>query len=92
MAYDPQRDQRRQRPSEDESPIVDALLDGEVDEPEPDRHEPEAAASSGLAAPASDAWSERVLYSLGISTVLGAAAGLAALLLLWRICRRRKRR
>jgi len=38
-----------------------------------------------------NAWSERLLYSVGISTVLGAAVGLVILRLLWKIWKRRSR-
>ena len=93
MVYDPQRGQRRHRPNGRGSSIVDSLLDPVDDRPQPRDDEPPPAADSdgGTVPEPPNAWSERLLYSVGISTVLGAAAGLAALWLLWRLWRRRSR-
>lgn len=92
MAYDPQRSRPRQRPSAGEASIVDTLLDGTPD-PTPDRvGGPEPAASPGTAAEPPSAWSERLLYSVGASTVLGALASLTALWGIWRAWRKLARR
>ena len=88
MVYDPQRDQPRYRPNGYGSSIVDSLLDP-VDKPlQPSDDEPPPAVSPGVAPEPPTAWSERLLYSVGISTVLGAAAGLVALRLLWKLWKR----
>lgn len=89
MAYDPQRDRPRHRSDRHESSIIDSLLDGTIDPPPQDMHEPAAAPDSGVTPEPADAWSDRLLYSAGISTVLGAVAGLTALWWLWRKLRRR---
>ena len=91
MAYDPQRDQPRHRPEAQAPSIVDTLLDPAKDPSTPRDEEPAAAAGPAAAPEPPNAWSERLLYSVGISTVLGAATGLAALAWLWRIWRRRTR-
>jgi hypothetical protein len=91
MVYDPQRDQPRYRPDGNGSSVVDALLDPVIDSPRPSHGDPPPAPGPGIAPTPPNAWSERLLYSVGISTVLGAAAGLAALGLLWRAWKRRSR-
>lgn len=91
MAYDPQRDQPRHRPDGQAPSIVDSLLDPAKDPPRPSDEEPTAAAGPGMAPDPPNAWSERLLYSVGVSTVLGAAVGLVALRWLWKIWRRRTR-
>ena len=92
MAYDPRRD-RPGRPSEvNGASAVDTLLDGGVAaQPQHSAGEPSPDSGNGQAPDPPEAWSERLLYSVGISTVLGAVAGLVALRLLWRIWRRRRR-
>ena len=92
MAYDPQRDRPRHRPDVHETSIVDALLDGATDPPRHNGHEPHGAPSYGSTPEPPNAWSERLLYSAGISSVLGTAAGLAAMWWLWKACKRRMRR
>ena len=91
MAYDPQRDQPRHRPNGQAPSIVDTLLDPANDTPRPADDEPAPPAGPGVAPEPPSAWSERLLYSVGISTVLGAAVGLVALRWLWKICKRRTR-
>ncbi|MCE2511276.1 MAG: hypothetical protein J4F50_01730 [Acidimicrobiia bacterium] len=91
MVYDPQRDQPRYRPNGHGTSIVDSLLDPVDDRPQPNADKPPPAASGGVAAEPPNAWSERLLYSVGISTVLGAAVGLVALRLLWKLWKRRAR-
>ena len=91
MVYDPQRDQPRHRPDGHGSSVVDSLLDPVDDQPRPDDREPPAAATAQAAPEPPNAWSERLLYSVGISTVMGAAMGLVALRLLWRLWKRRAR-
>ncbi|MXW96201.1 MAG: hypothetical protein F4110_10930 [Acidimicrobiaceae bacterium] len=91
MVYDPQRDQPRYRPSGNGSSVVDTLLDPVIDPPQSGQSEPPPAPGPGIAAEPPNAWSERLLYSVGISTVLGAAAGLLVLRLLWKAWRRRSR-
>lgn len=88
MAYDPRRD-RPVRPSDGNgASAVDTLLDGGVaDRP---RSAPISSPDSGngQAPDPPEAWSERLLYSVGISTVLGAVAALVALRLLWKLLKR----
>lgn len=91
MVYDPQRDQPRYRPNGHGSSIVDSLLDPVGDPPQPTDDKPPPSASPGVGPEPPNAWSERLLYSVGISTVLGAAVGLVALRLLWKLWRRRAR-
>ena len=91
MVYDPQRDQPRYRPNGRGSAIVDSLLDPVSDPPQPSDDEPHPAASAEAAPEPPNAWSERLLYSVGVSTVLGAAMGLVALRLLWKLWKRRAR-
>ena len=91
MVYDPQREQPRTRPNGQGSAIVDSLLDASIDPPPPNDHEPHSAPSSGVAPEPPNAWSERLLYSVGVSTVLSAAVGLVALRWLWKIWKRRTR-
>ncbi|MCY4665957.1 MAG: hypothetical protein OXC00_14975 [Acidimicrobiaceae bacterium] len=91
MVYDPQRDQPRYRPNGQASSVVDTLLDPAVDPPRPNDGEPHTAPDPGMAPDPPNAWSEKLLYSVGISTVLSAAVGLVALRWLWRIWKRRAR-
>ena len=91
MAYDPQRDQPRYRPSGNGSSVVDTLLDPVSDPPQTGQGEPPPAPGPGTAPEPPSAWSERLLYSVGISTVLGAAVGLVVLGLLWKAWKRRSR-
>lgn len=91
MVYDPQRDQPRYRPNGNGSSVVDTLLDPVIDSPRPGHGEPPPAPDPGMTPEPPNAWSERLLYSVGISTVLGAAVGLVVLGLLWRAWKRRSR-
>ena len=91
MAYDPQRDRPRRQSSVNGASAVDSLLDGRTEERQPSAQEPTPEPSSGVASGPPEAWSERLLYSVGISTVLGALVGLVVLRWLWRIWRRRTR-
>ena len=91
MVYDPQRSQPRHRPNGNGPSIVDGLLDAVVDQPRPNGDEPPPAPSSTATPEPPGAWSERLLYSVGISTVLGAAVGLLVLRWLWRNWKRRTR-
>lgn len=91
MAYDPQRDQPRYRPSGNGSSVVDTLLDPVTAPPQAGQGEPPPAPGPGMAPEPPNAWSERLLYSVGISTVLSAAVGLVVLGLLWRAWKRRSR-
>ena len=91
MVYDPQRDQPRHRPSGHGSAIVDSLLDPVDSPPQPHDPPPPPAASAGVVPESPNTWSERLLYSVGISTVLGTAVGLVALRLLWNLWKRRAR-
>ena len=88
MAYDPQRDRPRHRPDSRQASVVDSLLDGEIDPPPQPVQEPTAAPGPGATPEPASAWSDRLLYSGGISTLLGAAAALVALVWLWRHRRR----
>ena len=88
MTYDPQRDRPRHRPGPQEASAVDSILDaGGVQSPPP-TPEPDAVATSGPASVPAGSWSDRLLYSVGVSTLLGAATALAALWWLWRRLRR----
>ena len=91
MVYDPQRDQPRYRPSGNGSSVVDTLLDPVTAPPQTGQGEPPPATGPGTAPEPPNAWSERLLYSVGISTVLGAAVGLVVLRLLWKAWKRRSR-
>ncbi|MDE0163341.1 MAG: hypothetical protein OXL98_16580 [Acidimicrobiaceae bacterium] len=91
MAYDPQRDQPRYRPSGNGSSVVDSLLDPAPAPPRPSQGEPPPTPGPGIASETPDAWSERLLCSAGISAVLGTAVGLVVLGLLWKARRRRAR-
>ena len=91
MAYDPQRDRPRRQSDVNGASAVDTLLDDGVDARLRSPHEPSPEPSGGVAPGPPEAWSERLLYSVGISTVLGAVVGLVALRWLWRIWRRRTR-
>ncbi len=91
MVYDPQRDQPRYRPSGNGSSVVDTLLDPVTAPPQTGHGEPPPTPDPGMAPEPPNAWSERLLYSVGISTVLGAAVGLVVLGLLWRAWKRRSR-
>ena len=88
MAYDPQRDRPRHRPDPRQASVVDSLLDGEIDPPPQPIQEPTAAPGSGATPEPASGWSDRLLYSAGVSTLLGAAAALVALVWLWRHRRR----
>ena len=87
MAYDPQRDRPRHRPGSEQVAAVDSILDTEATPPSRPTAEP-AAAASGAASEPAGSWSDRLLYSAGISTLLGAGAALVALWWLWRRLRR----
>ncbi|MCY3619572.1 MAG: hypothetical protein F4Z00_16415 [Acidimicrobiaceae bacterium] len=87
MAYDPQRDRPRHRPGPREASAVDSILDTEVAPPRP-RPAPDAVAASDAAPVPTGSWSDRLLYSAGISTLLGAGAALVTLWWLWRRLRR----
>ena len=88
MAYDPQRDRPRHRPDPGEASIVDSLLDTEVDPSPRPAHEPTGTTVSGLAPEPAGSWSDRLLYSAGMTTLLGAGAALVAAWWLWRRLRR----
>lgn len=91
MAYDPQRDRPRRPSSVNGASAIDSLLDGGGDEPQPSPQQPSTDPGSGAVPGPPEAWSERLLYSVGISTVLGTLVGLVGLRWLWRIWRRRTR-
>jgi hypothetical protein len=88
MAYDPQRDRLRHRPDPQGAAAVDSILDAEVSAPPRPAPEPDAVAATGAAPVPTGSWSDRLLYSAGISTLLGAGAALVALWWLWRRLRR----
>jgi len=88
MAYDPQRDRPRHRPAPQEASAIDSLLNGEVAPPPQPTREPPSAPIPEAAPEPAGSWSDRLLYSAGISTVLGAAAAFTALWWLWRRIRR----
>ncbi len=91
MVYDPQRDQPRHGRNGRGPAIVDSLLDPVGESPQTsDDRSPEDAGEPAMPEPA-QAWTERLLYSVGLSTVLSAAAGLVTLRLLWRFWKRRAR-
>ena len=87
MAYDPQRDRPRHRPGAQEASAVDSILDTET-APPLSAAEPDGVAASGAPPEAAGSWSDRLLYSAGISTLLSAGAALMALWWLWRRLRR----
>ena len=88
MAYDPRRD-RPGRPSDvNGASAVDTLLDGGVADRPHSARAPSPDSGNGQAPEPPEAWSERLLYSVGISTVLGAVAALVALRLLWKLLKR----
>lgn len=89
MAYDPQRDRPRHRPDPREASAVDSILDGEAPPPPRPAPEPDPVAASGEGPVPTGAWSDRLLYSAGISTLLGMGAALVTLWWLWRRLRRR---
>lgn len=89
MAYDPRRDRPRHRPDDNEPSPVDSLLDGADDRPATGATDP-APGPSVTPNPA-DPWSDRLLYSTGISTAIGAAVGLVTLRWLWKRWVRRRR-
>lgn len=88
MAYDPQRDRPRHRPGPREPSAVDSILDTEAAPPPRPGPEPDAVAASDAAPVPTGSWSDRLLYSAGVSTLLGAGAALVALWWLWRRLRR----
>lgn len=88
MAYDPQRDRPRHRPGPREASAVDSILDTEVAPSPPPAPEPDAVAAPDAPPATAGSWSDRVLYSAGISTLLGAGAALVTLWWLWRRLRR----
>lgn len=88
MAYDPQRDRPRHRPGPREASAVDSILDTEVAPPPRPTLEPDAVAAEGAPPATAGSWSDRLLYSAGISTLLGAGAALVTLWWLWRRLRR----
>ncbi len=88
MAYDPQRDRPRHRPDPQGAAAVDSILDSEVAVPPRPAHEPEAVPVAGAAPQPAGTWSDRLLYSAGVSTLLGAGAVLVTLWWLWRRLRR----
>ena len=89
MVYDPRRSRPRHQPDVNEVSVVDTLLDGPSDPPRHNGHEPAPPPSSGVTPEPPSAWSERLLYSVGMSTVLGAAVGLVVLRWLWKTLKRR---
>ena len=91
MVYDPQRDQPRYRPNGNGPSAVDTLLDPAFDPAPPHDDAPPAAAEPETAPDPPNTWSEKLLYSVGISTVLSAVVGLVALRWLWRLWKRRAR-
>ena len=91
MAYDPQRDRPRHRSDPHQASVVDSLLDTEIDPPPQPIQEPAAAPGSGATPEPASGWTDRLLYSAGMSTLLSAAAALVALWLLWRHRRHRRR-
>lgn len=94
MAYDPQRDRPRHRPGPREASAVDSILDTEVappPRPGADAPDPDAVAAPGAPPATAGSWSDRLLYSAGISTLLGAGAALVTLWWLWRRLRRLRR-
>ena len=88
MAYDPQRDRPRHRPGPREASAVDSILDTEAAPPPPPAPEPDGVAAPGAPPEPAGAWSDRLLYSAGISTLLSAGAALVTLWWLWRRLRR----
>ena len=86
MAYDPQRD--RPRPGPREVSAVDSILDTEVAPPPRPAPDPDALAASGAPPQTAGSWSDRLLYSAGVSTLLGAGVALVALWWLWKRLRR----
>ncbi len=91
MVYDPRRGRPRHEPDVNDVSVVDTLLDGPTDPLRHNGHEPAPTPGSGVTPEPPGAWSDRLLYSAGISTVLGAALGLVALRWLWKTWRRRTR-
>lgn len=92
MVYDPQRDRPRSRVNGNGSSVIDRLLDPVEAAPQPADDATPPVTNGAMAPEPPNSWSERLLYSVGFSTVMGAAVGLTALCLLWRAWRRRCRR
>ncbi len=100
MAYDPQRDRRRPKPSGDEPAPIETILDAEEstipadraqssplpDDPPPDDPPPDPSVTPQPA----DPWSDNLLFGVSISTIVGAVA--AALVFRWVWIRRRRSR
>ena len=91
MVYDPQRD-RPARPSGTREPSpVDSLLDASkvADARNAGHFDPSPSDPEPVADPST--WRDRLLHSLGFSTLLRAGGALLVLRLLWRWRRRRTR-
>ena len=99
MAYDPQRDRRRPRPSDDGPAPIETILDAEIPEasasstgdtehgsgnPVPDDPPPDPSVTPQPA----DPWSDQLLFGVSISTIAGAV--FAALVFRWLWVRSRR--
>lgn len=85
MAYDPQANRRRPKPTDEDSAPVDALLGESTDEPVapaslPDDPPPEPAVTPAPADPPSD----KLLVSSGVISAVGALVALLVLRHLWK--------
>ena len=93
MAYDPQHDRPRHRADLSEASPVDSLLDGAPEMPQDNAGPAAGPAPASSAGPGpTGSWSDRLLYSAGLSTMLRTALALLALGWLWRRWARRRSR
>ena len=95
MPYDPRRDRPQPASQDDQLSAVDALLEDAAVAPAPDADGPPDTAAGAPTAEAASApttrWSDRLLHSVGLSSILAAATALAVLRFIWK-CRQRRRR
>ena len=93
MAYDPQHDRPRRRVDLSEASPVDSLLDAASEVPQDNAGSAAGPTPAASVAPGpTGSWSDRLLYSAGLSTMLRTALALLALGWLWRRWGRRRSR
>ena len=87
MAYDPQRNRRRPRPATNEPAPIETILDAE----EPTSHAGEPAGAvpddpppdPSVTPHPADPWSDRLLFGVSISTIMGAVVAAIVFRWLW---------